>query len=636
MHSLHALRNHLEMFQQTFSNALTDASPFSEQPPHLNSPLRIHQLAAIHSMREKEMNLRTGYQLPNGTDTLFSQYAFLGDRVGVGKTFMVLGHISQMSLEPLREQTPLSNLHPSSSAACFSISPQKESPNLFDSLIVVPHTIYRQWQDTLQTHTTLKVNYMKTLRDLDRDNLVTNLRECHVTLISNTLLPMFLNSLRAREMVEPTWRRVFYDEADTIKIAPSSLQPNAKMTWYVTASFSNMLFSNQYYHSYIIRQLPPAFIETLHPRIRETLQLYIDSHPSVTFYKTQSNSFFRDKITSHHPLRAHLVVLNSNEFLDSSITLPPITHQIIRCETPISHQLIQTVIPAETEAMLHAGDIQGALQSLGISSHSQVTIVEAVTGFRQRELDRLERLLVFKREETYATPQAKEAALKSLEEKIVRLKEQIAGIRQRIDAAMESKDGCSICFDTAEDPVITPCCSKIFCVKCIITWMQRTPACPLCRASIHPSQLCAITDSSASASASSSASQTTRLPKKIEALLKLLEENPTGKFLVFSRYENPLQALQENLSNTDSGGAAILQGNKDVIAHMLGDFESGRIRVLLLNSRNAAAGINIPTATHVVLLHKMVQEEEKQILGRAYRMGRTKPLQFIKLLHERE
>ena len=124
--------------------------------------------------------------------------------------------------------------------------------------------------------------------------------------------------------------------------------------------------------------------------------------------------------------------------------------------------------------------------------------------------------------------------------------------------------------------------------------------------------------------------------RKIEALLKLLEDNPTGKFLVFSRYENPLQALQDNLSNTDSGGAAILQGNKDVIAHMLGDFESGKIRVLLLNSRNAAAGINIPTATHVVLLHKMVQEEEKQILGRAYRMGRTKPLQFIKLLHERE
>jgi hypothetical protein len=32
----------------------------------------------------------------------------------------------------------------------------------------------------------------------------------------------------------------------------------------------------------------------------------------------------------------------------------------------------------------------------------------------------------------------------------------------------------------------------------------------------------------------------------------------------------------------------------------------------------------------------MVHEEEKQILGRAYRMGRTCPLQFIQLLTERE
>jgi hypothetical protein len=46
--------------------------------------------------------------------------------------------------------------------------------------------------------------------------------------------------------------------------------------------------------------------------------------------------------------------------------------------------------------------------------------------------------------------------------------------------------------------------------------------------------------------------------------------------------------------------------------------------------------MNIPAATHLILLHKMAAEEEKQILGRAYRLGRTKPLYFIKLLHQRE
>jgi hypothetical protein len=38
----------------------------------------------------------------------------------------------------------------------------------------------------------------------------------------------------------------------------------------------------------------------------------------------------------------------------------------------------------------------------------------------------------------------------------------------------------------------------------------------------------------------------------------------------------------------------------------------------------------------VILLHAMTHEEEKQILGRAYRMGRTAPLDFIRLLHPDE
>ena len=623
MNSIASLRNHLEMFQQTFSNALTADSPFTQQPQHMSSPLKAHQLAALHAMKEKEISLRTGFQIPGSQETLFSKYAFLGDRVGVGKTFMVLGHISQMSREPLRPQAPMSNLHPQSTSACFSILPVQMPETLYDSLVIVPHTIYRQWQDTIKNHTTLKVHYMKTLKDLDKDSFVTSLQESHLTLISNTLLPIFMTSLRARN-ISPTWRRVIYDEADTIKLSQNVDRPEGIMTWYITASFNNLLFTNQYYHSYILRQLPTPFIDSLHPKLKEAVNAQIANHPSVTFFKMQSTTYFANMVKSYHPLRSHLVVLNSEEFLDASVSLPPLVNQIIRCETPYSQQLVQNVISTEVEAMLNAGDVQGALQSLGISSHTNVTIVEAVCEGKKKEIERLERLLAFKREETYSTPQAKETALKALEDKIARLNQQINGIQERIN----SNENCSICFDTHTNPVITPCCSKLFCANCILPWMTRTMACPLCRTAFHPSQLCAI------GAQSIPRGQTTRLPKKAEALLKILEENPTGKFLIFSRYENPLYTLQENLSNTYP--SATLQGNKDVIASILSSFESGRIKVLLLNSRNAAAGIHIPCATHVILLHKMVHEEEKQILGRAYRMGRTGPLQFIQLLTERE
>ena len=185
------------MFDQAFSNALTDTSPIAEQPPHMKTPLKLHQLTAIQAMREKEIGLRAGFHIPLTDQTIFSQYAFLGDRVGVGKTFMVLGHISQMAREPLRPPNPMSNLHPQSTAACFSIMPQKLSPNLYDSLVIVPHTIYRQWQDTITKHTNLKVLFLKTQKDLDKDSFISSLQGSHLTLISNTLLPIFMNSLAA-------------------------------------------------------------------------------------------------------------------------------------------------------------------------------------------------------------------------------------------------------------------------------------------------------------------------------------------------------------------------------------------------------------------------------------------------------
>jgi hypothetical protein len=622
MNSVASLRNHLEMFQNIFSDALTADSPFTQQPQHITTPLRAHQLSALYAMRQKELGLRTGYKVPGSDHTLFSQYAFLGDRTGVGKTFMVLGHISQMSLEPLN-QIQMSNLHVQSTASCFSIYPQIEPTTLYDSLVVVPHTIYRQWQDTVKK-TTLKAVFLKSLRDLDKDNLVTNLEGAHLTLISNTLLPLFMNSMRARNLT-PTWRRVFYDEADTIKISSTVEAPAALMTWYVTASYNNLLFTNQYYHSFILRQLPPEFVRNLHVKLQALIQTYTDNHPVVTFFKTQSHGFFMSRIKSQHPLRSSLVIINSDEFLDTSVRLPPLNSQVIRCETPVSQRIVQNAISTEVESMLNAGDIQGVLQSLGISSHISITLVDAVCETKIKEKERLERLLAFKQNETYATPQAKEVAIAALEEKIQRVKVQIDDIKQRI----ESNDNCAICFDTQDNPLITPCCLKIFCANCILPWMTRNMACPLCRASFHPSEMRAIGENILRGPQAQP-----RLPKKSEALIKILEDNPEGKFLIFSRYENPLFALYERLSTSYT--SATLQGNKDVIAHLLDNFAKGHTKILFLNSRNAAAGINIPAATHVILLHKMAQEEEKQILGRAYRMGRTSPLNFIQLLTERE
>ena len=274
--------------------------------------------------------------------------------------------------------------------------------------------------------------------------------------------------------------------------------------------------------------------------------------------------------------------------------------------------------------MIHAGDIQGAIQTLGVSTHTPLTIVGAVTEYRTKELERLKRLLAFKQNETYANPAVAITAIALLQDKITRLEQQIEGIKERVEQA--SKEACSVCFDAPTTPLLTPCCAKMFCADCILRWMTKITACPLCRTTFHPNELKQI--------GTIAKTSTPEYPKKMDALLKILQDNPKGKFLIFSRYDNPLQNIHETIS--EQYKIQTLKGNKDVVAKAISEFESGDTKILLLNSRINAAGINIPSATHLILLHKMGDEEEKQILGRAYRIGRKEPLHYIKLLHLRE
>jgi hypothetical protein len=613
MNSIRTIRQHLEMFQQTFSNALTPDSPLAPQPQHIQLPLRMHQLAALDAMRTKELALQRGLDI-NGS-TLFSKYAFLGDRTGTGKTLITLAHISQMATYPLTQESrhPLSNLHPSSTSACFSITPQQQSQNLYDSLIVVPHTLFKQWENTITTHTTLKTTFLRSQRDLDRDSLVTNLQTSHLTLVSNTLLGPFLHNLRARDVESPSWRRVFFDEADTIKLTSACPFPNANITWYITASYTNMLLANCYYHSYILRQLPQEFLQTLAPEIQQMVIDVVTNHPTVQFFRTQSYSYFQEHLKGLHPLRGWLVVRSTDSFIEESVQLPPIQHETIRCQPPLTHQVLESAVPPEVEAMLHAGDIQGALQTLGVPQHTPITLLDAVTQYKQSELEALKQRRI---------PNEQEEAL---EIQIHRLEAQIQGIQQRLEQA--STEVCAICYESPEKAILTPCCSKLFCGSCILTWMIRLPRCPLCRTLLHPSELKQLSNADIP-------SIKPLLPKKHDALLQILQKNPEGKFLVFSKYENPLLQIQQRID--EHFPCQALQGNKDQIAKQLAAFNSGDLKILLLTSRQAAAGLNIPSATHVILYHKMGMEDEKQILGRAYRLGRKDPLHIIKLLHVKE
>jgi hypothetical protein len=346
---------------------------------------------------------------------------------------------------------------------------------------------------------------------------------------------------------------------------------------------------------------------------------------TILFYKMISYPFFKDFFDLKHPMRIHTIIKNSDSFLDVSVSLPPCNRTAIECYAPIQQQIVQAILPQTTQDMLHAGDIQGAIQSLGISSRTVMTLPQAVCFHKQKELARLERKLKYKSEEEYDTVAVRESVLSNIQIKIDTCKREISSIETRMGSI--SKDSCSICFESPTNACVSPCCGKPFCGGCILTWMNSNSSCPMCRSEFSVSSLISI---------NSVDIPSNNIPSKKEAVLHILEENPNGQFLIFSRYDNSFQALKKDIEDLLSYNTATICGNKHVIGKILDDFKSKELRVLFLNSKTMGAGMNIQTATHVILLHKMTDEEERQIMGRAYRMGRTEPLEVFQLLHKSE
>jgi hypothetical protein len=312
--------------------------------------------------------------------------------------------------------------------------------------------------------------------------------------------------------------------------------------------------------------------------------------------------------------------------------MPGQVEQTLLCEQPASHRAVLGLVNTTVQQMIHAGNIEGALSELGVSSDTPMNLVDAATREREKELERLKKTLAFKEGIDYSTVASKEIALATLKTKIKSVEEQLKVFRERLTTT--TSEECPICY---EDPkqnngTLTPCCHRIFCGGCILNSLTRRLACPMCRAPIQTTQLTRLVQETKKAK---KAKLESKLLSKSKQLLKVLQENPNARILVFSRYENPFIGLEQEC---DAAGITYhtLRGNKDVIANTVKSFENGEKRVLFLPTQSAGAGLNLVSATHVVLLHAMTPEEEKQVIGRAYRLGRTEPLTVVRLLHEGE
>ncbi len=605
-------------------------------------PLYAHQTALVAVMQEREKQLREGMQI--GThETFWSQYAFLGDSIGSGKTLTVLAYIASIRG---KQYIAKPTVHETSNTLIHSVYRKPmEQQQKYGRLIIVPHTLYRQWESTIKTDTRLNILCCKSVATFRNPKLAEEIVAADAVLVSNTLYQQLQDFAFSQHI---RWSQLFIDEPDTIYLASTRtpLEHTADFIWFITGTWASFNI-NSFPYFFMNRHIVSADPSIPSIQMRQLLLPYLDEEfaqivneqfQGIGFQHIHSRGFFQKYITEH-PQRYNLIVRCRDSFRQESMKLPPIIMEIIRCRPSAAQRILNDFLKPEVQLLLHAGDITGALAALGVEKESHCDLITAVTDNQQKELIRLKATYEFKQSVEYATPQAKDTALTHLQEKIRSLEEQIASFKERISNI--SGVVCPICYDepASKETIVVPCCRQIYCGECILRTLIIRGTCAMCRQELKAGDLHRVLqpgENSKKADRQEQQAAPAQQLSKSQQLLQILQDNPTGKILVFSRYENPFYEIQQELQQHNIT-VAIVQGNKDVIHSILERFRCGQIRVLLMSDYSVYSGLNLQDATHVIFYHgRMTSGEETQIIGRAQRLGRTTSLRVIKLLHPNE
>ena len=335
----------LASLNEIYRSGLTAYSPqVSMTTDIIRRPLYAHQAALVSAMYDREGSLRGG--LSNGQhETLWSNYAFLGDAVGSGKTLTVLAYIAYMKQNPAHPPTK-PTIHSSSTTllhSLFSIKKEKK----YCRLIIVPHTLYRQWEHAILTDTSLNVILCKSVAVLRKGNLAESIINADAVLVTNNLYQQLQDYAEEHNI---RWSQLFVDEPDSIYLPATrtSFDKTADFTWLITGTWASFVASSLPYffmNRHIVSAdatMPTMTMRSLLTPVLDTefTQIVNEDFKTIGYQNIHSRNFF-EKYVTEHPLRYKLVVRCRNDFRSVSMNLPPILMQIIRCQAPITQQILQ-------------------------------------------------------------------------------------------------------------------------------------------------------------------------------------------------------------------------------------------------------------------------------------------------------
>lgn len=566
-----------------------------EQPSTIKCNLFMHQKTLVYKLGQIEKNNEIKIDDSNSIKT---NILIISDLIGSGKTLSV---ISLIATFPYPTSYHIFNSYTNS--MFYSSCSYIECNKLYSNLIVVSHSLIKQWEDTIKL-SNLKYYVIKTKKTLEGLDL--NLIEDYdIILVSSTKSMEFMNEWC--KITECNWNRIIIDEIHTIKVPFSrELLQRCNFLYFISATPDEILIGNRC------------------QAIKYVL----------------GNEIYNYNSHSHYSIKYKLCIKNEDSFVEKSISLPEIKKKYIECLTPLILKHFSTSLPEKALKLLNAGcekDAIKAIKVLNCNVDTSTNIISCLTIHNEKELHNINTQITYVNN-LIISDHDKNTRLKKLNEQKNKYETTIDGIKQRILSI--NSEVCPICLESFKTPSISNCCKNIFCMECILQCTKyKKIQCPFCRIEINAESLHVIDNDKKLIKSSDSDSESDIKPKKLnkdQMLIQILKNaTEDQKFLICSNYDNTFDTITKYLNDNDIKFST-LGGHITTINNIIDDFKSGKKPIILLNSNNFGSGLNLEMTTDIIIYHKLSENLEKQVIGRGQRLGRTSQLNVTYLTYDEE
>lgn len=592
---------------------ISELDPKSENP-ECNIQLHSHQQSLLYRCIQYEngsIYLSDFTALKDKThknDKFMSNIGIIADRVGSGKSFVILSIIKNNNITERNNKILMSSGY---NNIVFSFNNDKKVIKL--NMIVIPHNLCSQWESYIIRFgggfNYKIINKYKNLASFidNKDNM----DKVDILLVTASYYNNIVTYIRENNI---KLQRVIFDEVDSLNI-PGCLSIDANFLWFVTASYGNILY-------------PRGFT-----KYDSSISKYVWCANGLKNSGFIKNIFLDLYSNIPREFAKVLVIKNSESYIEESLNLPPLNTFNIKCKTPLMINILNGIVDKNIIDSLNAGDIDAAILCITPSNRSsEDNIVILLVDKLNKQLTNYRLRLNMINEYLYDNEQDRDIDKNNLIKKIEELENKIKLITERI----KTTNICCICYENIENKTITKCCQNSFCFKCINIWLSRKPQCPMCKSNLNSNELFVVSASMIQDTPRISEDDPNESFDKFKNVEILLKKRKTdAKILIFSSYDNTFTQLIPILSKLNINYDYI-KGNGNQINSIIKKYKTGDLDVLLVNTRNYGSGMNLENTSDIIMFHKFDTQLENQVIGRAYRMGRMQSLNVYYLLHENE